>query len=530
PKEIVDLAVSILQWLTHKPRPLRLSELQEGLELMLPPARNDDIFTEELVYGKSSRLWSPQDIVDVCGNLVIYSKSGTTFALIHLSAIQFLGGFESTNQPDPDHTIRNFIEGVQGAKVKLGTLCLNYLCRESLASHKFLTPLPSYTDRPLFDVDYPFFDFTVFYWTLFIIPELRVEVSDHIILSLLNSTLDSFISTCISIIWLEHAIRMSSVQIVIDTLEQLVTTSQGLMESVTAWAGDTIDTLITYTRVLSAHRAFLWKLLPVAHNVDPSNLLACQTLSKIDDMDTDGNGPRIHSFHPKSCAWIHYDHNTDILYSVMDGRMCLGGYFAKTGHKAMRLGIVAIHRRRCISSFTRYHAAAVTSPGAVSQEEPRLVTLMDYNVNTTQIDLSAPKTRGRFGTNSILVTTISFIGSQELATPHGILNLRMKQWLSVSSPTLYQPVMTERDLPLLSGDGTTALQVSQLNNIVFEIGLLDPQSGTNCSNFKSKWAGAGMFRDLVVDLPALNRNPLYAIVILFDTMLLRRLPHDKRTS
>ncbi|KAG6805402.1 hypothetical protein H0H92_015537 [Tricholoma furcatifolium] len=170
PKEIVDLAVSILQWLTHNPRPLRLSELQEGLELMLPPAQNDDVFTEELVYGKSSRLWLPQDIVD------------------------FLGGFESTNQPDPDHTIRNFIEGVQGVKVKLGTLCLNYLHRESLASHKFLTPLPSYTDRPLdekklFDVDYPFFDFTVFYWTLFIIPELRVEVSDHIILSLLNSTL-----------------------------------------------------------------------------------------------------------------------------------------------------------------------------------------------------------------------------------------------------------------------------------------------------------------------------------------------------
>ncbi|KAG6825311.1 hypothetical protein H0H92_004099 [Tricholoma furcatifolium] len=93
-----SLAVPALQWLVHSPRPLHFLELKEGLRLMFPPDRVSGSMEELLFDEWNDILWAPQDIVDACGNLVTYSESGDTLALVHVSAIQFFGGFDSANQ------------------------------------------------------------------------------------------------------------------------------------------------------------------------------------------------------------------------------------------------------------------------------------------------------------------------------------------------------------------------------------------------------------------------------------------------
>ncbi|KAG6855360.1 hypothetical protein H0H87_004372 [Tephrocybe sp. NHM501043] len=82
--ESLGLSVSVLKWVMNAPRPLRFHELEEGLRLM-----QKDTFTgRDWFYASSDIHWSREDIVEACGNLVVYSgmEKGDTFAPVHLSA------------------------------------------------------------------------------------------------------------------------------------------------------------------------------------------------------------------------------------------------------------------------------------------------------------------------------------------------------------------------------------------------------------------------------------------------------------
>ncbi|KAG6835930.1 hypothetical protein H0H93_013240, partial [Arthromyces matolae] len=141
----VGFGLSVLQWLVNSPRPMRFAELQDGLKLMGTSATPASL-TKEIWFDETNDLlWSRQDIVDTCGNLVIYTglDDGDSFRLVHLSATQFFQsdlrqGHRGTSSVLPE-TVRLFVEDVRNAEFKLASLCLQYLLMEALNSHKYLT-------------------------------------------------------------------------------------------------------------------------------------------------------------------------------------------------------------------------------------------------------------------------------------------------------------------------------------------------------------------------------------------------------
>ncbi|KAG6904659.1 hypothetical protein DXG01_008305 [Tephrocybe rancida] len=237
--EELGLSLSVLRWIVNSPRPLQFPELQEGLRLMRAENEEQSLRSDVWFDGSSDLLWSRQDIVDACGNLVTYSGEGDSFRLVHLSAANFF----RTAGPNKLHmpvllslfeTTGNFVEDVRSATPILGQLCLKYLLSGALRSDKNLTPFlnnsfvfsDSHTlgfDDDTFSIRHPLFHFAVLYWPEFILPCLRTSIFPtfpqlEVLAKLDITTLisDPFIVN----VWLESFIRQSGFKGAIYTLQQ----------------------------------------------------------------------------------------------------------------------------------------------------------------------------------------------------------------------------------------------------------------------------------------------------------------------
>ncbi|KAG6815140.1 hypothetical protein H0H87_004714, partial [Tephrocybe sp. NHM501043] len=135
--ESLGLSVSVLKWVMNAPRPLRFHELEEGLRLM----QKDTSTEHDWFYASSDILWSREDIVEACGNIVVYSgmEKGDTFAPVHLCATEFFRRKGKTSEKiDGDTHV--FIDSIRDAEPTLGTMCLEYLLSQACQSEKYLAP------------------------------------------------------------------------------------------------------------------------------------------------------------------------------------------------------------------------------------------------------------------------------------------------------------------------------------------------------------------------------------------------------
>ncbi|KAG6855651.1 hypothetical protein H0H87_012574 [Tephrocybe sp. NHM501043] len=198
--EGLGFSLSVLQWIFNSPRPLQFSELQEGLRAMreqnkegFSVAEDDDWFD-----GTSDLLWSRQDIVDACGNLITYTgiDKGDSFVLVHLTANSFFRQTRTQSYLTSQglETIRTFIEDVQTAEPTLGILCIDYLLLDALQSHGYMIPTLSLTPPPTshednFEKQYPLFHYAVIHWThcppmfsfsIFITSKRRSPCNDYV--------------------------------------------------------------------------------------------------------------------------------------------------------------------------------------------------------------------------------------------------------------------------------------------------------------------------------------------------------------
>ncbi|KNZ79447.1 hypothetical protein J132_09823 [Termitomyces sp. J132] len=508
----VGFSLSVLQWIVNSPRPLQFSELQEGLRLMRPQINN--VITRDAWFDQSSDLlWSRQDIVDACGNLVIYAgpSKGDTFTLVHLSANQF---FQSSNQLLGTENIRSFVKDIQNAKETLGILCLQYLLRKTLCSAEYLMPSATFlphepSEEANFIEKYPLFNFAVIHWPEFVLNSLSSGCSNP---SLIN-TIISFVSDHVVIAWLVHASHLLGIEVTIDTLEQLagIDGSCGLTV-MTDWASETTNMLTMYRQALATSPKFIWKCLPT--KILPRTYQLVQGAIGTTDIT-----PHIL---PMRHAWIHYNPKTDILLSIESHRMCLRGQLIKTG-VATKQGLVPTNLgvpssiTCCAAAISHggQYIAAMYDTGGISHHEdattihqmkrialrpvflvcwrlpssfymssshdgsqfhPILILFDRYNTLWLGICASSPNRSLVIGNGANM---ISFIGDDMLVTPRGIWDVNKREWLSGPS-TIYHP-MPEFNMVCFSGNGKCAARIKDS-----EIEFFNTQNGT--SFYKAKFA------------------------------------------
>ncbi|KAG6914134.1 hypothetical protein DXG01_002274 [Tephrocybe rancida] len=237
--EGLGLSLSVLQWIVNSPCLLQFLELQEGLRLMR--AKNDakSLKRDDWFDGSSDLLWSRQDIVDACANLVTYSGEGDSFRLVHLSAATFF----RTPSVDQSHLVSHsllentgdFLEDIRNAIPILGQLCLKSLLTPALCSDKRLTPFLTQSEEsfilmppppPSSDEDnsiaqYPLFHYAAAYWPELILSCLTGTIPSIPCRLLAELNITAFISdpfnTCV---WMEQFIRQVSVKVAMYTLCQ----------------------------------------------------------------------------------------------------------------------------------------------------------------------------------------------------------------------------------------------------------------------------------------------------------------------
>ncbi|KAG6860965.1 hypothetical protein C0995_005331 [Termitomyces sp. Mi166 len=516
----VGFSLLVLRWIVHSPRPLQFSELQEGLRLMRPRIDNDTLARNAWFDQSSDLLWSRQDIVDACGNLVTYAgpSNGDTFTLVHLSANQF---FQIHSiQSSGSEALRSFLEDIRHAELTLGTLCLRYLLGDALRSDGYLMPSATFirkspSEEANFMERYPLFNFAVIHWPGLILNGLCTGHTNSAVDSLI-STIASFISDRIVITWLVHAINLLSIEVTIDTLEQLAGIDGGYdLIVMTEWASETINMLTTYRQALTALPELIWKCLPIR-----TLSRTCQIVHEA--VGTTAVTPQILSV---SRAWVHYDPTVDVLLFLEGNRICLRGQFMKTGCPAMRPGLVprdlgvpsslaccaaAIsHSGQFIAAmYDTFHSGdsshvqdgitiyqtgkmslhpvflvcwrlssfGISSSGSGSHSQPNLVLFEKYDASwyglrTCASQPNRPPVMGD-GAN-----IISFIDDM-LVTPRGVWDINRREWLD-GPPTIYQP-MPELNMVCFSSSGKRAARINAVDSDdSAQIEFFDTQSGTS---------------------------------------------------
>ncbi|KAL2793672.1 ankyrin repeat-containing domain protein [Aspergillus keveii] len=114
----VDSVQRLLRWLVRGTRNLTLDELAECVSL--DPASGEDAFDFDAVFT------DPEDVVELCGSLVIISSEGTV-ALAHYTVKEFLVS---------DHikeVMPTFFVGCDEVHAELATVCLTYLCYDDFS-------------------------------------------------------------------------------------------------------------------------------------------------------------------------------------------------------------------------------------------------------------------------------------------------------------------------------------------------------------------------------------------------------------
>ncbi|KAJ0418603.1 ankyrin repeat-containing domain protein [Aspergillus carlsbadensis] len=114
----VDSVQRLLRWLVRGTRNLTLDELAECVSI--DPTSGEDTFDFDAVFT------DPEDVVELCGSLVIISPEGTV-ALAHYTVKEFLVS---------DHIkelMPTFFVGCDEVHAELATVCLTYLCYDDFS-------------------------------------------------------------------------------------------------------------------------------------------------------------------------------------------------------------------------------------------------------------------------------------------------------------------------------------------------------------------------------------------------------------
>ncbi|KAG6835221.1 hypothetical protein H0H93_003792, partial [Arthromyces matolae] len=497
----LGFSLSVLQWLVHSPRPMTFPELQDGLKMMrssTTSASFDDWFDET-----SDLLWSCQDIVDTCGNLVTYD--GDSFRLVHLSATQFFRGhFGRANGPGSPETIRQFIENIKNAELELASLCLQYLLAPKLNSHKYLTLLANYRSFPSskredFLLQFPLFLFTVIYWPDLVLGGLSAKGGSVVVPSSLTHAITSFDSSTAITVWFVHAANHLSVEAITDSLEQSVKAglenpNSGVM-SIIAWARKWVDILTDYGQALSDWPELVRRCWPMDTIACDTPILA-RTWQTKNAVLAGANTAQHLSLAHNNYQWIHYDPQKDLFFGIED-QMCLRVHLMKA-NVPLRPGTVPYFARASRTSF--FHAASVSpsslfvaaifttkydaylvvwklswpsrvaSSDVTLQVQPDLILCERFNVMDSQVINS-------YNPQCYL----AFFGDDRLVTQQGIWDLKKREWCPVlPANSLYQPSDHPR-VYFFSGNGTFAASTEGDAN---ELSFFETQTGRCVSQVK----------------------------------------------
>ncbi|KAG6906687.1 hypothetical protein DXG01_012579 [Tephrocybe rancida] len=534
-------SLSVLQWIINSPRPLKFSELQEGLRLMRPtkkatlterfsdlqvrlmrgPTQNASLTPHSDWFdGASELVWSRQDIVDACGNLVTYTglDKDDSFVLIHLSVTHFFRQNRVQPHAPPQENVRFLIEGVQNAKPTLGTLCLSYLLSSSLRSDEYLNS-STFKARPRldyanFEIRHPLFQYAVMMWvepvlTCLHSPGPMTPTSTE----LLTATV-SFLSHPFATTWLEHFLHLSSVEDALDIFTQLAQvdisqSNRSQLADIAPLAGSVIRTLYAYQKTLSGHPELIRRCLgpidskKVAEKVTTPQVRTWQLA--YDSIGTVGLPPlKAHT----TPDWIHYQSENDILFSIhrrgLDSEFVLQSQITSTGVEGVPItcrGIQSGLRVEFIISPDKQFLAAITEtfidtavlannrevylycwrlpPNTCansSTEEPK---------HTQQVVVNHAMSLDGMTTLFLSPNSIAFRGDGLLMTPIGIWDLSEGQklpWL-VTLKGL-KPTSRRYDYlgePKFSGDGEyVAFSIVRNDGIVLQV--LNTRTGGSLCN------------------------------------------------
>ncbi|KAG6819025.1 hypothetical protein H0H93_016239 [Arthromyces matolae] len=500
----LDLSLFILQWLVHSPRSLRFSELQAGLELMRPPLSGHDAWFDE----RGGLLWSRQDIVKACDNLVIYTglADGDSFGLVHLSATQFfLGKLGQGNDTILPETAKLFRGNIRNAHFKLASLCLQYLLAEALLSHEYLSISATFRSSPVikkadFAAKFPLFEFAVSYWPGFVLDGLPAQ-HGHIDIPTLARVFTSFECTSAVIIWFVHAIKGLGIAIVMDQVQQLaanVGMEDPSLMLITTWACKAFDRMNAYYEQISRWPELIIKCWPMETMRSKTGSLTRTWQNVWPEVISKATTQTAQRF-PQS-IWFHYDPQKDLFFGVDDCPICLRVHSLKSG-ASMRAGLVPPHhgmprfsplRAAVVSPSSRFVAAIFdTRYGGESDLHPVLLVCwrlpggtnvsgisdacleMELDVilceqyNTVLCSIPGPS-------ESMMPDTVdsrlAFVGDNMLVTPRGMWDLRKKKWLSGLD-------FTSNDFSgdlCFSGNGSRAACIDESGN---EFNLFNIQDG-----------------------------------------------------
>ncbi|KAG6832121.1 hypothetical protein H0H87_002634 [Tephrocybe sp. NHM501043] len=371
------LSLSVLQWIVNSPRPLSFAELEQGLRLMRPQTTLTTFVQSD---GESGLLWSSQDIVDACGNLITYSgaNNGDSFKLVHLSVAKFFrtAGLEQLRLPlvhPLPETSKAFAEVVQNSTPILGQLCLKYLISDAVhddthpgelknmsTGTALVTPT---SDEEGSSTRHPFFHFAAVHWPDFILHCFRMPgcstLNEHELLSALNLT--AFITDSSKVImWLEHFICQLSFEIALHTICQFL--EQTNLPVFTSWVQETTMCLKIFTQTLSRKPELIKKCYPSKSHI------GVRSWQLVYDAATGASVTASEFSAPLNAfpGWIHYNSKEDLLLYIDDHSDVMGlkGRFMRTGIP-MRPAIVQAH-----TNITG--VVSTNGPATIYQPNPEL--------------------------------------------------------------------------------------------------------------------------------------------------------------
>ncbi|KAG6818963.1 hypothetical protein H0H93_016824 [Arthromyces matolae] len=488
----LGFSLSVLQWIVNSPRSLRFSELQDGLRLMQLPLSAEDAWFDQT----SDLLWSRQDIVNACGNLVTYTgAAGDSFHLVHLSAKQFFhSDLDQGNGAVLPESIRLFRDNIRNAQFKLASLCLQYLLPEELLFHEYLSISATFTSSPAikkadFVDKFPLFHFAVSYWPRFVLDGLPAQHGDTSIPTLAR-VFTSFKCSSAVIIWFVHAIKGLGIAIVMDQVQQLaanVGIEDPSLMLITTWACKAFDRMNTYYEQISRWPELIIKCWPMETMLSKTASLARTWQNVWPEVISKATTQTAQRF-PQS-TWFHYDPQKDLLFGLDDRPICLRVHSLKSG-ASMRAGLVPPHhgmprnsplRAAVVSPSSRFVAAIFDTkyggesdlhpvllvcwrlPGGASHGvsgisdaflkiQPDVILCEQYNTVLCSTPHPSEYILPRF-----VDSRLAFVGDNMLLTPRGIRDLRKKEWLSDSGLDL-----TTNDFNGLyfSGNGGRAARIS----------------------------------------------------------------------
>ncbi|KAG6916530.1 hypothetical protein DXG01_006471 [Tephrocybe rancida] len=473
--EGVGLSLSVLKWIVNSPRPLRFSELQEGLRLMQALDNNSSL-RNDWFDSASDLLWSRQDILDACGNLVTHTgiDRGDSFGLVHLSATQFFRA-ETTHLPSGSERIKAFINDVLDAGQTLAIICLDYLISDALRpvqeGHASKATHHSQPREDSFKTQHLLFDFAIVHWSDLVLHWICRGTANASLLKKITS----FISDPSVEFWLEHSIRHSSIEVTMHTIRQFtdVSADHAELAEFVAWAHRLLKLLGTYAQTLSRKpelvRGICWGV------TDP------RTGQLVHDYAE--TTPVAHENPPLEAlrrSWIHYTPGTDVLLSFEEDSdaIRLRRQMLTTG-VPMRPLLVESYNQDTVRPSSYFHSAAISPSGQliaavfyiyIAQRDlssfrvacwrlPLPDKLIKAETHSDLVLFDCIESRQRalpwnpWSGLPVFINIVAFRGEDTLITPRGLYDLKNGEW-QIGPAAIFAPTVELRlERTSFSGNG-----------------------------------------------------------------------------